>query len=251
MIVSTQTDTPGSENDSQVTPDENHSQHVINGHRIRVRVQGEGPALLLLNGWTRPMESWGAFTAALTGRRVVTFDAPGVGSSPAAALSMSSLASLATGVLDAVGVKRADVLGFSHGGAVAQQLAIQTPHRVNRLVLAGTLCGAGAIPGDFGALFALRDPKVNAAGTLLRLLAIASWSSVGHLHQIAAQTLVVVGADDRVALPANSRFLASQIRGAELVVLPGLGHDLQTQTAALVLASAVGAFLTADHELAS
>ena len=98
------------------------------GLRIRVRVQGEGEPLLLLNGLTRRLESWEPFVAALgSGRRVVSFDSPGVGesSTPLLPLSISGLARVAVSVLDEVGLDVADVLGFSHGGAVAQQLAFQ------------------------------------------------------------------------------------------------------------------------------
>lgn len=49
------------------------------GLEVRVRVQGDGDPLLLLNGFTRPLESWEPFVEALSGRTVVSFDAPGVG----------------------------------------------------------------------------------------------------------------------------------------------------------------------------
>ncbi len=50
-------------------------------------------------------------------------------------------------VLDAAGIEEADVVGYSHGGAVVQQLAIGHPDRVNRLVLFVTACGIGAFLG--------------------------------------------------------------------------------------------------------
>src|ERR1700675_4795966 len=108
-----------------------------------MRVQGEGDPLLLINGMTRPLQSWESFTQQLPGRTIVSFDAPGVGGSPTPLLplSMPALAALAVAVLDAAGMDDADVLGFSHGGAVAQQLAGDAPGRVRRLVLVATSCG--------------------------------------------------------------------------------------------------------------
>ncbi|HTC70797.1 MAG TPA: alpha/beta fold hydrolase, partial [Acidothermaceae bacterium] len=66
------------------------------GLEVATLTQGSGPALLLLNGLTRPYESWAPFVASLPDRRVVTFDVPGVGRSPtpAAPLSIPALARL-------------------------------------------------------------------------------------------------------------------------------------------------------------
>ena len=123
---------------------------LVRGLRVAMRVQGEGDPLLLINGMTRPLQSWEPFTRELHGRTVVSFDAPGVGGSPTPVLPLSipGLAALAVAVLDAAGLDDADVLGFSHGGAVAQQLARDAPDRVRRLILVATSCGVGATPGN-------------------------------------------------------------------------------------------------------
>lgn len=154
----------------------------VDGLEIFVRVQGEGdePPLLLLNGLGRPLQSWDPFTRALSCRTIVSFDAPGVGGSPTPVLplSIARLASVAASVLDETKLDSADVLGFSHGGAVAQQLAIDAPARIRRLVLASTSCGVGAIPGrqDYLGLRLASEarswPGSNAVGTLWQSLAI-------------------------------------------------------------------------------
>lgn len=229
----------------------------VRGLQVRIRVEGEGDPLLLLNGLTRPLESWGPFTQALSGRTVVSFDAPGVGGSPAPILplSISMLAGLAASVLDEAGLDRADVLGFSYGGAVAQQLAAHAPARVRRLVLVSTSCGVGATPGSHDALRSLRTPlaarswpRPDALGTLWQSLAISSWSSIPFLGAIRAPTLVVCGARDRVVPPANSTLLARRIPGAELVMLPA-GHDLQQPGQARALINTVEPFLAAGSVL--
>lgn len=223
------------------------------GFPLRILVQGEGTPLLLLNGLTRPLESWGPFTQALTGRSVVTFDLPGVGRSPTPPLPLpvSMLARIAASVLEVVGLDETDVLGFSLGGAVAQQLAVQSPARVRRLVLCSTSCGFGASPGSSGALRSLRPPsgsgswpRTDAVGALWHSLAIASWSSIPFLGAIRAPTLVVCGAHDRVVPVANSVFLSRRIPDAELVVLAA-GHDLQRRGPAHALVAAVEPFLDA------
>jgi pimeloyl-ACP methyl ester carboxylesterase len=229
----------------------------VGGLRVRMHIEGDGPGLLLLNGLTRPLESWRPFTQAISGRTVVSFDAPGVGDSPTPIfpLSIRVLAGLAGSVLDEAGLDTADVLGFSHGGAVAQQLAVDAPDRVRRLVLAATTCGIGSTPGGQDALRTLRPSpstqpwaQPDAVGTLWRFLAISSWSSIPFLGAIQAPTLVVCGDHDRVAPPANSALLAQRIPDAELVMLLA-GHDLQRRGTASVLASTVERFLAADRDL--
>jgi pimeloyl-ACP methyl ester carboxylesterase len=227
----------------------------VRGLPLRILVEGDGDALLLLNGLTRPLESWGPFAQSLSGRTIVRFDLPGVGGSPTPLLPLpvSMLAQITASVLDVVGLDRADVLGFSLGGAVAQQLAVQSPARVRRLVLVSTSCGVGASPGSTGSLRSLRAPSGSASwprtdpvGALWHSMAIATWSSIPFLGAIRVPTLVVCGTHDRVVPAANSTFLARRIPGAELVMLPA-GHDLQRRGPAHALAAAVEPFLDAAH----
>jgi len=120
----------------------------ISGLRIAARATGSGDPVLLLNGMSRPMASWAFFADALQDRTVIAFDAPGVGASetPVVPYSMPMLADIAARVLDAVGIAKADVVGYSHGGAVAQQFAVGHRARVNRLVLLATACGSRTSP---------------------------------------------------------------------------------------------------------
>ena len=224
----------------------------IGGLRIAARATGSGDPVLLLNGMSRPMESWAYFADALQDRTVIAFDAPGVGASetPVVPYSMPMLADTAARVLDAFGIEKADVVGYSHGGAVAQQLAVGHAARVNRLVLLATACGVGAVPGhprDVTQLLLTpnretRWPRPHPLGLFWQIAAISTWSSIPVLGCIDAPTLVVCGDHDRAVPPANSRLLAARIRDTRLVTIQA-GHDLQKPGPAAVVAQLVEQFL--------
>jgi pimeloyl-ACP methyl ester carboxylesterase len=228
----------------------------IHGHSIRIRISirtrqrvvGSELPLLLINGLTKSLDAWGPLVDAVPGRTIISFDAPGVGESmtPLWPLSMATLADFAVGVLDELGYEKADVLGYSHGGAVAQQMAFSHPERVDRLILVSTLCGIGAKPGHPRALLQLLPEDVT-VGTWWRLLAMAAWTSIPYLGRIKAPTLVVCGTEDRVAPPANSRFLAARIPRAELVMLDGVGHYLHPPKESRLLADVVEEFLAREN----
>jgi poly(3-hydroxyoctanoate) depolymerase len=223
---------------------------VTRGLRVRVRVQeGSGTPLLLLNGLTRPLESWGRVVDLLPERTLVTYDAPGVGrsSSPLLPVTVAMLADIAASVLDQCGLGTVDVLGFSHGGAVAQQLAVSRPERVRRLVLASTSCGAGATVSTSSAWRAgnwdARPwPRPGLRGLLWNSVAVSTWTSIPFLGWLECPTLVVCGAYDRVVPPLNSALLARRIPDASLVTLAA-GHDLQRPAPAGALVAVAEPFL--------
>ena len=224
----------------------------IGGLRVAARATGSGDPVLLLNGLSRPMQSWAPFAGALRDRTVIAFDGPWVGASetPLVPYSMPMLSDVAARVLDAVGIEKADIVGYSHGGAVAQQLAVGHTDRVNRLVLLATACGVGAVPGDPRDVTQLlltpnretRWPRPDPVGLLWQIAAISTWSSIPVLGCIEAPTLVVCGDRDRAVSPANSRLLAARIGNARLVTIQA-GHDLQTPPAADIVGQLVEQFL--------
>lgn len=214
-----------------------------------MRIEGQGEPVLLLSGLGQPLESWDPFVSSLGERRVVRFDAPGVGRSatPNFPSSIPSLAAIAAAVLDAAEIDQADVVGFSLGGAVAQQLAHGSPTKVRRLVLVATSCGLGSSAGRWDWPVDLTAPAI--AATIVRLpslgwqsLALVTWSSIPFLGSLTQPTLVVCGRDDAVAPPANGRVLASRIPRARLVTLAG-DHHLLSPGPAAELANVVEEFL--------
>jgi pimeloyl-ACP methyl ester carboxylesterase len=225
---------------------------LVHGIRIRARMSGAGDPVLLMNGLARPMDSWARFSEGLPDRTIIAFDAPGVGASqsPAVYFSMRMLADVGAAVLDRFGFSTTDVIGFSHGGAVAQQFAASYPTRVNRLALLATSCGLGSVPGRlddmarliFSRRFRPGHPKPDPRGLFWQIAAISAWSSIPLLSSICAPTLILCGQHDRTVPPANSKVLADRIARARVVSVPG-GHDLQSPQLAPVVAGLVRGFL--------
>lgn len=246
------------------------------GVRLHVRDLGEGPPVLLINGLGAHTAMWAPLERVLAARfRVIEFDAPGTGqsSTPPYPVSIPALAWLARCVLDDVGVSSADVLGYSMGGIVAQQLAVAAPGRVRRLVLVATSCGLGGVPGRLGPLLNLatplrywspafyrrtvadfaggrarHDPKwveehgrlrqlhpPTNAGYLGQVLTVSAWSSLPLLRRICQPTLVVAGDDDPLVPPANTMLLARHVRNARALIATGEGHLLLMDTDSSVL----------------
>jgi len=236
----------------------------VDGLRLRVRIQGQGPPLLLVMGLGGSLELWEPLVDELEGFTTITFDAPGTGDSevPWRPLRMRELAGTTARLLDALGCQSADVVGVSFGGAVAQELAYRHPGRMRRLVLAATTCGFGGVPGRPSALALLSTPyryysrshfraiagrlyggeiarrpellerhayrglahAPSVRGYLWQLSAIVGWSSLPYLHRIQQPVLVLTGDDDPIIRVINGRILARLIPNARLHVVPGGGH---------------------------
>jgi pimeloyl-ACP methyl ester carboxylesterase len=113
----------------------------VAGTRIAWYERGKGPPLVMLMGTGSTMSEWDPALLRLLARdhRLVLFDYPGLGlSGPWRGRSFDSLAGAAAGLIGAIHLSAADVLGWSMGGFVAQRLAIDHPRRVSHLILAGT-----------------------------------------------------------------------------------------------------------------
>ncbi|MGQ0548148.1 MAG: alpha/beta fold hydrolase [Armatimonadota bacterium] len=117
----------------------------IFGSRIRYRVQGSGPPIVLIHGVGASLEFWNWTTPVLSERHTtIAFDYPGFGESDPreSAYSPSGAAETVLGFLDAVGIKAPVLVGSSLGGAIATLAAGTVPERISALVLVA--------PGGFG-----------------------------------------------------------------------------------------------------
>ena len=103
--------------------------------------EGQGLPLLCLQHFTGTLDNWDpAVTDPLArGREVILFESAGLGRSAGTVpQTIGGMAAHALAFLDGLGLKICDVLGFSLGGMVAQQMALDRPSVIRRMILAGT-----------------------------------------------------------------------------------------------------------------
>jgi pimeloyl-ACP methyl ester carboxylesterase len=123
----------------------------VNGIKVYYEVYGEGKPLVLLHGAFMSIETnWGQLIPELSKtRKVIAIEMQGHGHSPYSdrKMDLATLASDVEGVMNYLKVDNADVVGYSMGGTVAYQLIIQSPKRVNKLVIiSSTYKSSGWLP---------------------------------------------------------------------------------------------------------
>ncbi|HTT40245.1 MAG TPA: alpha/beta hydrolase [Burkholderiales bacterium] len=230
------------------------------GSVVRHRVHGEGEPILLLHGLGGCGLDWSLQVPALERRfRVLVPDLPGCGSSlpPGGAYSIARVASTLWSWLEQLDLPQISIVGFSMGGAIALEMAIQRPALVPRLVLINSLAtyrdrwrkwlcarrccalvrlvgmrraarifAAGLFPEPWQQTFRDRAEAVVAAvptGTYLSMLrALECWDATDRLHRVQSRTLVIAAEHDYTPLE-EKRMLAARL-AASLVVVHGSHH---------------------------
>ena len=239
------------------------------GARIHWHTAGTGEPLVLIMGLGCSSALWFRLAPRLAKRhRVIMLDNRGSGRTEAPHSVVHRVTTMArdvAAVLDAAGEESAHVFGFSMGGMIAQQLAIDQPARVRSLMLAATHCGGKqAILADEKVrhlLFSkgehtpeeslrLMRPYTFAAGTpaerieedhavrlanyptlrgyQAQLYGLIGWTSYARLPSLRCDTLVLHGLEDRLIPAQNGRLLAERIPGAKLVDLRNASHWIHT-----------------------
>ncbi len=111
----------------------------VNGIKVYYEVYGEGKPIVLLHGAFYTIEmNWGQLIPELSkSRKVIAIEFQGHGHTPFSEreLSITTLASDVEKVMDYLKIDSADVAGYSMGGSVAYQFAVQSPERLRKLVI--------------------------------------------------------------------------------------------------------------------
>ena len=229
------------------------TQHVY-GLTLRVarwRAGASGTPLLFLNGIGADIAAVAPLLAQIDGREVWTLDMPGVGGSPDAILPYSAptMAAIVMEIADRFHQTLIDLAGFSWGGALAQQIAVQFPGRIRRMVLMATTPSVGAPGIGWAALLdddmlasGLKLPTATPLGLTYQTMAMAGWTSAAMLpHLKNTPVLILMGERDGVVPAGHGQAIADLIDGAVLEVVPG--SHLLPFTHAAKSAARISAFL--------
>jgi pimeloyl-ACP methyl ester carboxylesterase len=196
-------------------------------------VHGEGEPLALIVGLGTDISEWGAIIDGLAQRyQVIAFDNRGAGRTdkPNQPYTVEEMADDTDGLLRALGVERAHILGVSLGGRIALALALNHPERVARLVLVSTSARIQQRAWWFGALSLLSSapllrgkyPQPRYA-FLRQREASTIFNCADRLGEIHAPTLILHGKSDRTVPYALAEELRAGIAGSQLLSFEG-GH---------------------------
>lgn len=230
--------------------------------KINYKAEGQGEPLVMITGFSANRSSWMTQIPFFKKYfRVITFDNRGAGKSdkPQGPYSIRMMADDTVRLMDSLGIEKAHILGVSMGGMIAQELAINHPQRVMKLVLAGTYACQDGTSGDapeqaelsqltperkVGAMIglALNKPLYRSISGLVARIQFKFMGASGRvgisgqneacrqhdtlerLPLITAPTLVIVGTKDRVIAPVSSEVIAGKIPDARLVKVEGGSH---------------------------
>jgi pimeloyl-ACP methyl ester carboxylesterase len=239
----------------------------VNGIRLYYELSGQGEPLLFLHGLGSCSQDW-EFQVAEFAKdfRVITGDLRGHGqfARPRGPYSMQMLASDAAGLLHALGVEAAHVVGLSLGGAVAFQMAVSFPSLVKSLVIVnsgpdakirtvrqrlmvasrfamvrllglrrvGEALSKRLFPGPdlagVRATFMERFVRNDRDSYLAALRALLGWSVISQIGNISCPTLIIAADNDYTPVATKEAYV-TKIPGAKLVVIPDSGHALPVE----------------------
>src|SRR5918996_551205 len=112
---------------------------------VAYKMFGQGDPIILFNGASDSMDAWDPsfLTGISSNHTVIAFDQRGIGNSTVGSkpYTYQQLADDTAGLLDALKIPKADVMGYSLGGHIAQAFTISHPEKVNSLILVASSCG--------------------------------------------------------------------------------------------------------------
>jgi len=230
---------------------------------------GSGEPLVMITGYIATMDLWDPLLVkTLTSKyRVVVFDNRGIGKTTggSAEWTIDRFADDTAGLIEALGLGGANILGWSLGGDVALSLAVRHPDRVKKLVIYAGDCGgpqkvdppgymdvlkeyrdvdahfkrvfAGLFPPewmerhpDYWRSFQLPCDIDSPISIMKQDRAYDEWPGVYEkLTGIDMPVLVVTGTEDVSTPPENATILTGRIPHSWLVRFRGAGHGLQYQ----------------------
>ncbi|WP_427022992.1 alpha/beta fold hydrolase [Aureimonas ureilytica] len=202
----------------------------VNGIEMFFRVYGHGSPILLIHGGLSDSRVWRAQIAALSAdHMIILADSRGQGRSTRTEepITYDLMSADYLELLDRLGIEKTDLVGWSDGGIIGLDLAINHPERLSRIFIQA----ANATPAGVKHY----DPKTavvpelkhydNVADEIEALWANEPNFSDQELASIRVPTEIVIGDHDEAISRRHTEYLARTIPGARLVVLPDVGHS--------------------------
>ncbi len=165
-----------------------------NGIDLYYELTGEGPPLVLIAGLGYGLWMWHKMLPGLAARcRVIAFDNRGAGQTdkPDGPYSAPMMADDTAGLMDALGIVDAAVMGHSMGGFIAQQLALTRPDLVGRLILSATNFGGPRhVPVTPEAMAVIMDRSGDPVDVVKRGISVACAPGFADAHPEVVEELV-------------------------------------------------------------
>jgi pimeloyl-ACP methyl ester carboxylesterase len=234
---------------------------------IAYKLLGTGDPIILIMGFGGSMNNWDTTLLKQLSlhNTTIIFDNRGIGHTSCGARNFSiyQFANDVAGLLDALQIRKASVLGFSMGGMIAQELVLHYPDKVNKLVLYSSYCGGNessytSNPEVIKLFSNLSGSSCNMLLSLASLMFPKKWRtenpnycdlfdnpssmvstetilnqsrvfSEGRDNKRTKPTLIVTGAEDVLVPAINSSIFAERIRKSNLIQVVDCGHGLMYQ----------------------
>jgi len=234
---------------------------------------GVGPPILLITGFSASMNNWPPTLISNLSKHhtVYIFDNRGIGNTTLGYKNFTNdqFTQDTLGLMNALNISKADIIGFSMGGFIAQDIALTNPLKINKLVIYATVCGGpestplhenltkitlnsknatefyrGLVPLIFpkelignnqGVIDNIAEKfPVNTSMDTIRnqYSAVYSWYYKGvcnQLGKIDIPTLIIVGTKDILTPPVNSLMMTEKIPDSWLIRIQGGGHAVMAQ----------------------
>ena len=238
---------------------------------MNYRIYGDGYPLVMIMGYGSTMRLWDPILirSLSTYYKLIIFDNRGMGNTETGQrpFSIEQFADDTAGLMDALDIQQAHVLGWSMGGLIAEEVALRYPGKVNKLILYAAHCNANLFPSAPEVIQKLTDMSGSPQERGMRFIstlfppdwlrsnqerikeifyrplgsippetmnkqsmAIGKWKGCcDRLGEIKNSTLIITGADDILVPPQNAHYLAEKVLNARLVSYENGGHGLMFQ----------------------
>ncbi len=238
---------------------------------IAYKMFGSGDPILLINGYASTLDSWEPSTLKrlASNYTVIVFDNRGIGNTTSGNVtpSVRQFAEDTSGLIKALKIERTNILGHSMGGFIAQELALNHPDQVLKVILYATACRLDlSMSGDPEIMREISNQSGTASERIGRLVpylfpeqwrehnpsylqsisksseiisnetlnqhleAVQNWKGTcNQLGSITQPTLVIGGTDDNFIHASNLLLLTKNIPGSWLAQFNSAGHGLMYQ----------------------